>query len=335
MKILKKCVCILLGSILALSLIPYPNAQALSGAKELTAVYGGLTLLIDGTQILLYDAHGKSDAMFNVDGVIYAPIFSIADALGVQIHFSAETMTMSTDKDILSMITILQQTPVAFHANMLGSVGPKTKTLDARFGNLKWVIQGKQILFYDIYGNVSEPFGVDGTIYAPVGTAYNNTFMPKTETTMPASSAAIPASSIGQKLKKGMTDEEFAQAYAEALKIAQKYAGMSREEQLKGIFRDIRSITDTKIRYTTSEKHYNDVYGFFILNIASCAGATRAVGLCLNILNIPFEHVNENKWLHQWCRVRMENGAYWICDPFGLCNGYETIPYEHPYFGKG
>lgn len=49
--------------------------------------------------------------------------------------------------------------------------------------------------------------------------------------------------------------------------------------------------------------HYNDPYGYFILHTASCAGSTRATGLCLN----------------------------WICDPFGLYCGPEEAPYEHPY----
>lgn len=53
-------------------------------------------------------------------------------------------------------------------------------------------------------------------------------------------------------------------------------------------------------------------------------------GLCLNILGIPYEHVNENQWGHQWCRVNI-NGTYWICDAFGLYCGPEPAPYQYPY----
>ncbi|MCL1819824.1 MAG: S-layer homology domain-containing protein [Oscillospiraceae bacterium] len=139
---------------------------------------------------------------------------------------------------------------------------------------------------------------------------------------------------ISETLKKGMTAAEFEQAYAIAKNIASKYAGMSRAEQLQGIYKDLRAITEVIIfsdGYTTSDPHYNDVYGFFVLNAASCAGATRAVGLCLNILDIPFEHINENQWKHQWCRVEV-NGEYWICDAYGMYVGKEPAPYEHPYF---
>ena len=46
---------------------------------------------------------------------------------------------------------------------------------------------------------------------------------------------------------------------------------------------------------------------------------------------IPYEHVNENQWSHQWCRVPMPDGSYWICDAYGLYCGPEPAPYQHPY----
>ena len=68
-----------------------------------------------------------------------------------------------------------------------------------------------------------------------------------------------------------------------------------------------------------------------MLHVASCAGCTRTTGLCLNMLGIPYEHVNENQWSHQWCRVPMPDGSYWICDAYGLYCGPEPAPYQHPY----
>ena len=49
------------------------------------------------------------------------------------------------------------------------------------------------------------------------------------------------------------------------------------------------------------------------------------------MLGIPYEHVNENQWDHQWCRVPMDDGTYWICDAYGLYCGPEPAPYQHPY----
>ena len=53
--------------------------------------------------------------------------------------------------------------------------------------------------------------------------------------------------------------------------------------------------------------------------------------MCLNMLGIPYEHVNESQWSHQWCRVPMPDGSYWICDSYGLYCGPEPAPYQHPY----
>ena len=128
----------------------------------------------------------------------------------------------------------------------------------------------------------------------------------------------------GASLKRGMTDDEFKKAYAIAAKIAAPYAGQSREKQLEGIAKALYQFkNDKKIQYSETVQHYNDVYGFYILNVSSCAGATRAVGLCLNILGIPYEHVNENQWSHQWCRVKIGR-TNWLCDVYMPRYGSES-----------
>ena len=132
-------------------------------------------------------------------------------------------------------------------------------------------------------------------------------------------------------LKKRMTDEEFALAYQAALNLVTPYIGLPLEEQIYGITVSIRNLFDNGMGYSMSTPHYNDPYGYFILGTASCAGCTRATGLCLNILGIPYEHVNENQYSHQWCRINV-NGTYWISDAYGLYCGPEPAPYAHPWF---
>ena len=131
-------------------------------------------------------------------------------------------------------------------------------------------------------------------------------------------------------LKKKTTDEEFIQAYNAALAIVAPYVHASREEQLYGIATALRQRFDSGMMYSMTADHYNDPYGYFVLGSASCAGCTRATGLCLNIIGIPYEHVNENQYSHQWCRVNVD-GVYWICDAYGLYCGPEPAPYMHPY----
>ena len=131
-------------------------------------------------------------------------------------------------------------------------------------------------------------------------------------------------------LRKKMTDEELNQAYNAAAEVVKPYLDASKEDQLKGIAYSLRVMFESGMSYSMSDPHYNDPYGYFVAGVASCAGCTRATGLCLNMLGIPYEHVNENQYMHQWCRVEI-NGVYWICDAFGLYCGPEPAPYVHPY----
>ena len=145
-----------------------------------------------------------------------------------------------------------------------------------------------------------------------------------------------------KSLRRKASDEEMAQAYQAALKVVTPLARLSREEQLRGIAKALRAMFESGIAvalrerfedgmsYSMETPHYNDPYGYFVLGAASCAGCTRATGLCLNMLGIHYEHVNENQYDHQWCRVNV-NGTYWICDAYGLYCGPEPAPYKHPY----
>lgn len=144
----------------------------------------------------------------------------------------------------------------------------------------------------------------------------------------------VPIDQLGNlsSLKKKCTGAEFQQAYDRAVELVTPYAKLSREEQLYGIAVSLRAMVDSgEVIYSTSDPHYNDPYGYFVAGVSSCAGCTRATGLCLSVLGIPYEHVNENQWSHQWCRVKMNDGSYWICDAYGLYCGPEPAPYTHPY----
>lgn len=128
-----------------------------------------------------------------------------------------------------------------------------------------------------------------------------------------------------------LTDEQYASAYNEALQIAKYAAGLSLKQQLKYITIAVRSYFNRTGTYSTEAPHWFDAYGFYVLHKSSCQGAACAVGMCLNILGIPYEHINHNKWEHQWCRVNVAK-KYWICDSFGGYFGEEPSPYGHPFF---
>ena len=133
-----------------------------------------------------------------------------------------------------------------------------------------------------------------------------------------------------KSIQKGASDVELTEAYNAALAMVAPYAEASREEQLYGIASGLRRLAEDNMEYSTSATHYNDPYGYFVLSVASCAGYTRATGLCLSILGLPYKHVDEDQWGHQWCRIDVD-GTYWICDAYGLYCGPEPAPYKHPY----
>ena len=149
---------------------------------------------------------------------------------------------------------------------------------------------------------------------------------PTTPKPTPKPTSSLPGNA---SLKKGMTADEYAKAYAKAEIIANKYKNDNMFDQLAGIISDLFDI-QLADGYSADAPHYSDVYGVFILNKASCAGYTRAAGLCLTILGIPYEHVNESQWTHQWCRVYVPSEKeYWVVDAQGGMLGPESSPYEY------
>lgn len=134
-----------------------------------------------------------------------------------------------------------------------------------------------------------------------------------------------------KSLRKGCSQAEFFNAYDEAYPIVLA-ARASAPNNMYGQMSYIANVLYNRInynpgvRYKTSGAHYNDPCGVFgnvdkypngmrIPYGADCAGTTRAMGLCLNMLQIPYQHINENQWKQQWCRVVI-NGKAYALDPY-------------------
>lgn len=129
--------------------------------------------------------------------------------------------------------------------------------------------------------------------------------------------------------RKFMSEAQLKKAYKKALAIVRPLGDLKKKDQLVGVASRLRDLFDSGMKYSMTAKHYNDPYGYFIKKTASCAGCARATGLCLNILGYNYEHVNENKYSHQWARVKVGK-KYWICDAYGLYCGPEPGKRKHP-----
>ncbi|MCL2299912.1 MAG: hypothetical protein FWC27_07170 [Firmicutes bacterium] len=164
-----------------------------------------------------------------------------------------------------------------------------------------------------------------------VTTTQKPTVVTQTPTTTAPPQNAVPKKYVGSAKSGELTWEQYQQALAEAERLVGRYAGQSLEARLEGVYTQLRAPVDSgAIEYSMEKPHYADPYGYLILKVASCAGSARTAGLCLDVLGIPWEHVNPGAFTHQWARVNV-NGVYWICDPYGMYVGPEPAPYKHPY----
>lgn len=148
-----------------------------------------------------------------------------------------------------------------------------------------------------------------------------------------------------KSLVKGCTYEEFELTYKNALRFVNNARALYPNNMLgqmqvlqKQLYQHINFTPG--IKYRTSGEHYNDAYGIltprkredgsiYYLG-GECSAATRAMGLCLNMLAIPYEHVNENKWKQQWCRVNV-NGIYYALDPYLTDQVLPEVQYVRMY----
>ena len=153
-----------------------------------------------------------------------------------------------------------------------------------------------------------------------------------------------------KSLRKGLTQHQFHNAYVIA---RDKIVNPTRSRYPNSMLLQMNEIASRMynwinfapgVRYRTDVRHYNDptgvfgVYksdgngkgGFTVSYAASSAGATRAVGLCLNMLAIPYQHVNENTWKQQFVKVNI-NGMNYIIDPYVAPRVMSEVEYVMQY----
>ena len=80
-----------------------------------------------------------------------------------------------------------------------------------------------------------------------------------------------------------------------------------------------------RCEYSMTAKYYNKPYGVFYAKKCSCAGTTRAMGLVLHYMGFKWTHVNENKYKHQWCKLKMDGKKGWADGMIGMA-GYGKHP---------
>ena len=64
-----------------------------SASRQITAIYGGIEIYINGAKLVPKDANGNYVQPFVVDGTTYLPIRAVAEAVGYDVNYDDETHT--------------------------------------------------------------------------------------------------------------------------------------------------------------------------------------------------------------------------------------------------
>ena len=106
----------------------------------------------------------------------------------------------------------------------------------------------------------------------------------------------VPEKYVGSSKSGPLGWDDYQEAYAIAAALVNKYQGMDRASQVKGVAYELYHYGVQRTGYLQGAypKHYADPYGFFVVRVASSAGAARAAGLCFDILGIPWEHFQKD-----------------------------------------
>ena len=107
-----------------------------------------------------------------------------------------------------------------------------------------------------------------------------------------------------------ITEEQKAQADAVARQIADYVMS---QKNLKTDLEKVRLATKIvrkcalEGKYGAEENnYYRTPYGVFVAKKFTCAGTATALGRVLEFMGFDWGHVNEEKWLHQWCVLTMD-----------------------------
>ena len=114
----------------------------------------------------------------------------------------------------------------------------------------------------------------------------------------------------------GAEKDKYLQALAVAQEIANSIGEGTDRERVYAAAKAVSAYCDRQY-YTTEGSNYYTAYGVFISREYSCAGATRALGMVLECMGYEWEHVNENQWTHQWCRLEIDGNIGWADGQMG------------------
>ena len=154
-------------------------------------------------------------------------------------------------------------------------------------------------------------------------TTSSSTKKSTTSTTTKTSSSSSTKNNSNTSQKSDPTSTKAGRlklAKAEAKKVVSKIitSGMTKKEKAIAICLYITNTVAAQTNQSTEayKTNYGDeAYAALILKIAACSGRCHAVTLLCNAAGLESKHINENKWTHQWNKVKIDDGSWLVIDP--------------------
>lgn len=135
----------------------------------------------------------------------------------------------------------------------------------------------------------------------------------------------LDAAATAHGYYKGLSAEQAAAADAVAQQIADTImsntAYTTDLQKVTAAAQTVASYCSNCTYGADADKYYRSPYGVFVAGVYTCAGSTRALGRVLDYMGYEWQHVNPNKWVHQWCVLTMD-GQTGFADGMGSCAGY-------------
>lgn len=150
----KRIISMVLVIVIALTLcVP---AVAATTTKSTSITYRGISIVINGEEIIPCDANRNTVEPFVMGGRTYLPLRAICQALGLNVQWDAttNTITLATGGEVIT--------------GDIPGTSSGTKQVDITYRDIKIVLNGKQLELEGAGGTMEEPFIMGGTTYLPI-----------------------------------------------------------------------------------------------------------------------------------------------------------------------
>lgn len=173
--------------------------------------------------------------------------------------------------------------------------------------------------------DVVEVYGTDATALYQHYVDYGKAEGRKPASNIVVDQKTLDAAAAAHNYYKGLTKEQAAAADAVAQQIADTImsnpAYTTDCQRITAAAQTVASYCNNSVYGADTDKYYRSPYGVFVAGVYTCAGSTRALGRVLDYMGYSWQHVNENKWVHQWCILTMD-GQTGYADGMGGIAGY-------------